>query len=660
MPLTRVFTRTARSRIGTAILSIFSCGMLFACPRDGTHVADDPAERALIELSDPDAGIPAPDASDRNPNPPPVDPDPTIPQPSSPVTPNAGTPDASSALEPDAGTPDASSPVDPDAGLPAAPDPNAPVDCADVDWSNAAYFDAPNQRASALWAVMKSEHELCVWVEGEALDNYVLYLDTDADASTGYTPSEWPDHGGADYSITRDGAQQLLPDGTSQPISAVVNVSRSSSALMFELDLDAFSLRSQAELWLGFELIDPGSGVEYSSLPAASFARVTIDAAAPTLDPGFTPHGLNPRPASCPEPSVATPPRGNLPIGRGIIIPAYIGIAEPLVDDTLESCTTAAAKLPLPSAGCMWLRIREGAKKVAAANPKPDYWVVANGPDSGPLLPSQWKTAGTVWDPIRDAGGLIFGYVHTNEEVTGNSDVMKLRSLETVTSEIQAWVQGYGRLDGIWLDEYNPRFELFGVDGQDQNGKARDPLPFPVGFPNSLCYAPTSRDFMPNATYNPSIQIAPAGGYYQTLTQWIKDNYPALRIIGNAGGRLYTNQKQYGGQLVHVLASIERSYAVASADNWSGFPDADPAVGAYQLAMIHSAVSTATDAAARTQAEAGFLAASLQKASAQHYTHVYVGYRQPDLPGAPPAKYPRVWGIIPPFFEDEITSITNW
>ncbi|MET0391059.1 MAG: hypothetical protein ABW321_34120 [Polyangiales bacterium] len=553
----------------------------------------------------------------------------------------------------------------PEEPLPEEPAPAAPVACPDADWTNALYVSAPDQAARALWAVMVSDSVLCVWVEGDSLDNHVLYVDSDANADTGLAASEWPEHSGADYAILNDSVQQLQVDGSWSPVSGSVALSKSSTELLFEIDLDSFPVRSQSELWIGFELLDAESGEPYSSLPPAqqdaSFARVAIvDAAS-----GETPATCTTYPSSAAGPSTTE--------RRGLIIPAYVPLAVPTSADTGEACTTPLAKQAKPRStpngpndktptdACMWVRLREGAARLGSAY---DYWVTVNGPASGPFTqPSDWATAKTLWDPIKANGGRIVGYVHAFEGQTPAdkaANIVRLRDLDTVMNEVTAWVNGYAGLDGIWLDEFYPRLELFSTAADTDPANPNPPI-----FPQPACYTPTDRAFMPDGKYNPGVQINPQGGFFHKLTTWIRATYPNLRIIGNAGGALYTNQLQYA-PLVDILVSTERTYAAAAAGgSWAGLVDANLSLARNQLALIHSAVSEATDPSVKTQEEAAYLQTALSQASTKQYSHVYVAYKEPhppkdpNDPNPPEQVFESIWGILPPFFEDEVDAVAR-
>jgi Spherulation-specific family 4 len=300
-----------------------------------------------------------------------------------------------------------------------------------------------------------------------------------------------------------------------------------------------------------------------------------------------------------------TSPTASFPIGKGMIIPAYI---------TLDNVSG-------------WNVLKEGAAKMRTgtnANHK-DYWVTVNSATSGSFsTAADWAKAATVWDPIRSNGGRIFGYVHTCEQPTGPI----FRPLATVKSEIAAWVAGYPKLDGIWLDEYYPRFEIASVDG------ATGP-----SYPNGLANAPTDRSsFVNSANQFNGLQVNPAGGYYDQLVTWIRATYPTLRIIGNAGGAFYSNQLLYS-DLPDVLVSFEQNFSVAAnapTNNWSNLTRQIPNSKSGQLALIHGN-ATSMDSA-------------VDQALAKGYTHVYTTDRVIEN---------NLWGDLPTYLTSLIEYIAN-
>lgn len=307
------------------------------------------------------------------------------------------------------------------------------------------------------------------------------------------------------------------------------------------------------------------------------------------------------RAASCPN-GLVEPRIEPMPIGKGLIIPAYI---------TLDDRTS-------------WNILKEGVETLRTNGSPIDYWVTVNGPGSAPFVKSEdWATAKTLYDPIRCNGGAIVGYVHTCEAATPpRMQQTTFRPLETVEAEIDRWVNGYPALDGIWLDEFIPRLEVASIVEPGQ------PLIINPG-PNPE-YQPLSPDYLTDGAFNGK-QVDPRGGYYHQLRQWIRDAHPNLRIIGNAGGWLDNNQIEYP-KLVDVFVSFEQTYALASQNNWTRLDRQVDTVP--QLALIHT---NTTD-----------LAGAVKQAFDHKYTHVYTT----SLP-----LYPNVWGALPPYFTTEVATV---
>jgi hypothetical protein len=187
-------------------------------------------------------------------------------------------------------------------------------------------------------------------------------------------------------------------------------------------------------------------------------------------------------------------------------------------------------------------------------------------------------------------------------------------------------VNGYGNLDGIWIDEYYPRFEIAGPSG----GSAT--------YPNGTSLAPYDLSFLnSDGTFNAN-QVKPDGGYYSQLISWIRATYPRLRIIGNAGGWFYSNQINYA-DLPNVTCTFEQTYAVAAnspTNDWSGLTRQNTTSWRGQLALIHT---NSTD-----------LAGAIDQAIAHGYTHFYTTNGTLDN---------NIWGALPPYFTSEVQYIAN-
>lgn len=242
----------------------------------------------------------------------------------------------------------------------------------------------------------------------------------------------------------------------------------------------------------------------------------------------------------------------------------------------------------------MWSQLATGAATLSAKSK--DFWVAVNGPSNGPNG-IDWDKARAVWDPIRKAGGRIFGYIHTCQpeivikDAAGQrvDDYWLFRDLEALAAEVDTWVAGYPALDGIWLDEFYPRYEMFDAMPDPDPNDPSQPRP-PSFRQTNHCYLPRDTGYLRAAdnVYLPGHPIDPSDGFYATLTGWIKDHYDQkLLIIGNAGGTLFTNQFHYGS-LVDLLVGVEREYRIAVQ---GGFVNAVAQANPYQSALIHTAVS---------------------------------------------------------------------
>ena len=282
------------------------------------------------------------------------------------------------------------------------------------------------------------------------------------------------------------------------------------------------------------------------------------------------------------------------------------------------------AYLPLDDA-TNWNILKEGA--ALAQNGKSaaykDYWVTVNSGDNGPFsAPEDWAAATVRWDPIRANGGKIFGYVHTLATPTGTT----FRPLDDVKRDIDAWVAGYGAVDGIWIDEFYPRYEIAGPSGATAT------------FPNGENNAPTDRSFLnADGSFNAK-PIDPAGGYYSRLTSWMRATHPDLKIIGNAGGQFYSNQIRYG-ELVDVTCSFEQTLAVAAdapANDWAGLDQQTGTSDNKQLALIHT---NSTD-----------LMGAINQAKSHGFRYFYTTDRTLDN---------NIWGGLPPYFTSEVDAIYN-
>ena len=292
---------------------------------------------------------------------------------------------------------------------------------------------------------------------------------------------------------------------------------------------------------------------------------------------------------------------------KGMIVPAYIPLT-----DTTDWSTLAA----------------EATYATASTNPVyRDYWVTVNSSNNGPFTSSSdWTTAAGLWNPIRANGGKIFGYVHTNAN-NGTNDAI-FRSLSSVEADITSWVNGYSNLDGIWLDEFYPRYEIAPDTGTTAT------------FPNGTSLAPYDTTYYSLPGYGFTFtQVNPNGGYYSQLIGWIRSTYPKLRIIGNAGGWLWSNQLNYIN-LPDVTCTFEQSYNYAyvgpsNTYNWAGL-NQETGISTYesQLALIHGNSSD--------------LNGAIDQAISHGYPYFYTTN---GIYGN------NVWGSIPPYFDSEVSYI---
>ena len=297
---------------------------------------------------------------------------------------------------------------------------------------------------------------------------------------------------------------------------------------------------------------------------------------------------------------------------NGVIIPAYL----PLTDTT----------------GWNIIKENAGTFTLGTSSVYNDYFVVVTGPASGPFTTAaDWATAKTVWDPIVGQSGEIFGYVHTLAQPSGSP---KFRPLAAVEADICAWVNGYGNLSGIFIDEFVPRYEI-----TDSTA-----FPTPATFPNGQSLAPTDRSFVkPDGTIDTSVQVKPAGGYYSQLIGWIRSHQPGLRIIANPGGKFYSNQTQYAG-LADITCTFENTYANAYHN---------PETGAYDWSYLNlQAGTTSYPQAALIHTNTSDLNGAISQSISHGYKYFYTTNLDPNKV--------NVWGTLPPYFSSEISLIANY
>lgn len=447
---------------------------------------------------------------------------------------------------------------------------------------------APGQAVTSLKATF-NEDSLFFAIEGTGLgEHHSLYLNTDGDPATGFSGRD-----GADYLIQGGRLYRALGTGWNWSDLGADAVQDVRGASGLELAVTRAALGAMAQtITVRFDALD-SAWCELGGLPVGASARLSLRR-----------------------------------FGTGLIVPAYLGVpSRNPADPTYDGPTITH-----------WTVLAEGAltfKNASATAASHDYWVIVNSGHNGPFDQADasdvWDRAASLWDPIRANGGVIFGYVHASVSPV-EPLVEQYRSLSQVKDEISAWVKGYPRLGGIWIDEFYPRFEIANAD-------------WTAFFPNGEQNAPSDRAWyeshLPDGRPNWDLPVEPAGGYFDQLTRWIRATYPNLRIIGNAGGRFDTNQRAYS-RLVDVTCSFEQSLGTAQTNpasgalDWSGL-DRDPlnfAPG--QLALIHR---NSTD-----------LKGAIEQAITKGYSHVFTTDRRLEE---------NLWGGIPPYFADEVRTMAS-
>lgn len=213
--------------------------------------------------------------------------------------------------------------------------------------------------------------------------------------------------------------------------------------------------------------------------------------------------------------------------------------------------------------------------------------------DADKLSFGYMRTIPNTWDieasSIKPAQNTSFASVKTKEYY-----YYGYRNLDDVKADIETWItkcQEYGvTLDGIWIDEFYPRYEI--ATESPANGDWRDVYPFPNDILNAPDQVKYNNGLLSKEKWG-NVQIDPKGGYYDNLCQFIHGK--GLGIIGNAGGDLVNNQLKYE-ELVDILVRFEKSYAVAEhgedgkSANWAGLRMRyDYPREADHLALIHGA-----------------------------------------------------------------------
>jgi hypothetical protein len=459
------------------------------------------------------------------------------------------------------------------------------VDGSAREWAGVrALATASSQPASSLKATF-NEDFLYFIVQGRGLGGYYgLYLNTDDDPSTGFSEGN-----GADYMVQNGRLYQSKGSGWdwNDLGTAGVQEAKNSSVLEIRVARDAVGALARA---ITVQVVDIRSADwrTQGSLPSGSFAELSLSR-----------------------------------FSKGMIVPAYLGVSPRNSADPGYDASLIAT----------WTILAEAASAFKnGSNPNyKDFWVVVSSSRSGPFNEGEgdepWARAASLWDPIRANDGVIFGYVHTCVSPTMPL-VEQYRPLREVEEEIVAWVKGYPGLGGIWLDEFYPRYEIANTAGT-------------AFFPNGDQNAPADRSWYNNGVPSWGQQVNPTGGYYDQLTKWIRATYPNLRIVGNAGGWFWSNQKNYA-DLVDVTCSFEQTLEYAQANranqalDWHGLDRDNTWTPQGQLALIHTNSSD--------------LAGAIDQSIAKGYTHFFTTDRRlEDNP----------WGGIPPYFATEVSYVAN-
>ena len=442
--------------------------------------------------------------------------------------------------------------------------------------------------------------------------HFNLLLNTD-DAATGFNSPDWFTASGADYLVTdalagtrrtATVAAYLGPNFDWQKAVAGpgVDAQFADGSVSVSVALELLGIKNwDRPIGIGFQVV----GTDWKTI-----AKLPSKPKFAKLDPsGRKWDSLNCRYADEILPVPAPPPPGAAGPGyavgnRGLVIPAYV-----TADRTAE-----------------WKLLQLAAGEMGGAG---DFYVVVAGPDKGPPPVGGFDAFETQWNDIRSAGGRIFGYVHPCIDCLKDESVRtaQFEPLAKLEADVAGWVNGYPQLDGIWIDEFYPQYELK-KPGSSANG----------GFWNGPENAPSERCFEnADGTVHSSADVDPTGGYFDQLTNWIHGTYPQLRIIGNVGTRLISNLELYGN-LVDVLVSFEQSISVAQANQWQGLTPPLAKIDRPQLALIHEALTEAQTLESVTQA------------FNHGYTHVY----------ATDGLYSgNAWGHVTQYLPYEVSAITG-
>ena len=408
--------------------------------------------------------------------------------------------------------------------------------------------------------------------EPESIANFDLYINTDENADTGFKSWLWTESG-ADFLVERT----KQSDGTFVTSLYKYNGSNWGTAIC---TLDCTVENHEVFVKIPF---DANSAFVAEKINSFAFGYVSFSSEGdgwqsatvlPEKNKSFVSNnGANITVVDF----AAKDSEGNkIEYNNGIIIPAYI---------------TGASN---------WEQIEKTVASFKANNPDKDIFVVLNGVN-GPNG-FDWETAKDYLGTIKQNCKLI-GYVHTcTAEFANENGSFKYRSIngteDSVIGDIENWIANcniYGcNLDGIWIDEFYPRYEIAG--NYDST----------LTFPNGKEFAPTELLKYPKGTNLAdeinNLNINPEGGYYWQLITEIMKVHPEFIKIGNAGGMFWSNQMPYG-KLVDILVCFEQKYSIAkygdprdssydaSAPEWKRLADSCTVNSevAHKLALIHGA-----------------------------------------------------------------------
>jgi Spherulation-specific family 4 len=539
-----------------------------------------------------------------------------------------------------------------------------PTTCASIDWS--AVGALAQSSTTNLRSLRATTTNGCLYVSVEYERNdsaYGLLLDTDGNSATGFRTDNWAESSGAEYLAQdellyrHDSLDATAPwkSRDAKPLLPIV----SARAMEFRIPLGA--LQNPGSIRLGFMLLGPNGSMTGQIPSANKFVLVgPSTAGAPTGGGGSTP--VNPgappgKPVTPPDRSAcrasATKAAVNtgrkIDISKGMIVPAYLSTADIRTEvwQTMEdyffpapfdNSGTPSVKMNgftygLRDTELSWVRLVQEARTTRAASL--DFFVVANSASNGPPATfADWNAAIPLWTGIQSEGGGVFGYVRTSKQASGPEFV----DIDQVMTQVDTWVRNYPEIDGIWLDQFRPRHELLALEGTKLSPPAGcDASVMHPSYPNGPCNAPSDTSYLrSNGCFDPAVAIDPTGGYYHTLTQRIRGEYPGLAIIANAGRRLATNQLKYGS-LVDLLVSYEESFATAQS-NWA-LVKRESSSSVPEAALLHG---TRSDG----------MRGAIDHLTNNGYTHVYVTDQVAN-------STTNVWGKLPVYLSSEASYVVQ-